>query len=86
MKYVTFEDDLGRHEPCVVTFSDCLIHREMALAVKMCGRRQAAHYRAVTAGFYCIRDGEVKVFGKSESLDLKPSPKADIALLRKILQ
>lgn len=86
MKYITFTDLQKQVDDCVVVFSDNIVHKEMAAGTAFAGRRQGARLNPVSAGFCCVKDGEVKVYGRSESLDLDPSPKADKKLLNRMLQ
>lgn len=69
MKYVM----LNHVEPII--FSDGMIHRVF---------KNIDFRHATSAGFVLINNGEVKTYGKSESLNLEPEP-GDEHLIAKLL-
>lgn len=62
MKYVTLASEAAYH---IVCFSESLQHKTVADSLK-------AHGEPYSAGFCEIRNGKVKTYGMSDSLNLAP--------------
>lgn len=63
MKYIIFKT-LGGDLLHVVTFPESTTHSQITVAGA----------KAVSAGFWGIKDSQVKTYGRSESLDLDRNP------------
>ena len=70
MKYITLASEAAYH---IVCFSDTLQHKAVADSLK-------AHGEPYSAGFFEIRNGKVKTYGISDSLNLEPKPGDELDL------